>query len=105
MSPGESSVNSPPPLFPKLLVPQEAWGGLLSAIHTITSCLSNALLGEAAGRHSEAPVCPHGLCSPAAADLFADPVFQRPPPPPSPFPRVCAICAGSKQPYAKLSTN
>lgn len=105
MSPEENSVNSPPLLFPKLLVPQEAQGGLLSAIHTITSCLSNALLGEAAGRHSEAPVYPHGLCSPTAADLFPDPVFQRPPPPPSPLPQVCTICAGSKQPHAKLSTN
>ena len=98
MSPEESSVSSLPPLFPKLLVPQEVRGGLLSAIHTITSCLSNALLGEAAGRHSEAPVYAHGLCSPAAADLFADPVFQRPPPPPSPFPRVCAICAALNSP-------
>lgn len=93
MSPEENSVTSPPLLFPKLLVPQEVQGGLLSAIHTITSCLSNALLGEAAGRHLEAPACPRGLCSLTAADLFADPVFQRPPAPTEPFtPSLCHLC-------------
>lgn len=85
MSPEKRSMNSPLLLFPKLLVPQEVQGGLLSAINMVTGCLSNTLLGEAAGRHLEAPVFRHGLCSPTAADLFADPVFQRPPAPSEPF--------------------
>ena len=89
-------MNSPPLLFP-----QEVRGGLLSAIDTVTGCLSNAA-GAAVGRHLEAPVCRHGT----AADVFADPVFRRPPAPTEPLPLVCAtVCAGSKQPRAKLSTN
>ena len=98
-------MNSPPLLFPKLLVPPEVRGGLLSAIDTVTGCLNNAA-GAAAGRHLEAPVCRHGCAHPQQLIYSLIQCSKGPLPTPSLLPLVCAaICAGSKQPRAKLSTN
>ena len=57
--------------FPNCWSLHEVRGGLLSAIHTITGFLSNALLGEAAGQHSGS------TCLPTVAMLTHSHLFIR----------------------------